>query len=350
MRKKIISIAIIVFMVGAIGVVLASNKAKIDKAAKPAKENFRIPVKVYQAKEEDVNNSFSINGTTSAGHEVQIASEVQGKLVGLYIKNGDMVGAGQVIATLDASVFNAQLNSTESAINKAQLDLARYTRLVEMGGATPMQVESVKLQLQSLVAQKKEVLQQMTHMQIRAPFSGKVENVVVERGSFVNFGTVLGELLDNSSLKVKVYLSEQEAFKITLGERVEINSIVLSQPKAGIVSMISDKADPSGKFVAEIKFSNTGDEKLKAGMLTDVTFNTGSTVKMLSIPASAITGSVNEAKVYVVKGSTVELRRVKTGVVTADKVEVLEGLQPGEEVVISGQLNLENGSAISIIK
>ena len=129
-----------------------------------------------------------------------------------------------------------------------------------------------------------------------------------------------------------------------------ISGVVLSQPKTGRVSMISDKADASGKFLAEISFHNTEEEKLKAGMLADVSFSTEGAEKGLSIPVSALLGSAKQAKVYVVKGNHVEQRSIKTGIVTSSKVQVLEGLQAGELVVTSGQINLENGSSISINK
>jgi RND family efflux transporter MFP subunit len=114
--------------------------------------------------------------------------------------------------------------------------------------------------------------------------------------------------------------------------------------------MISDKADASGKFLAEINFTNTDEEKLKAGMLADVNFSLEEAEKGLSVPVSALLGSAKQAKVYVVKGNHVEQRSIETGIVTSAKVQVLEGLQAGEQVVVSGQLNLENGSAISINK
>lgn len=217
-----------------------------------------------------------------------------------------------------------------------------------MGGATPMQAESAQLQINSLQAEKKQVLEQISHMQIRAPFSGKVENVGVELGSFVTYGTVLAQLIDNSSLKINVYLSEQEAFKLTTGQKVSITSVVLAEPKVGHVSMISDKADESGKFLAEITFSNNDNKKLKAGMLADVSFSANATKTGLSIPASALLASAKDAKVFVANANKVEQRSIKTGIVTSDKVEVLEGLHADEQVVTSGQLNLENGSAISV--
>lgn len=350
MKKKIISITVTLLIVAGIGVVLANNKAKIDKAAKPVKENPVIPVKAYEVKEDSFNTSFTINGMTIPAKEVKIASEVQGKLIGLYIENGDMVGAGQVIASLDASVYSVQLNSIDASIAKAKLDLARYTKLVDMGGATPMQVESAQLQINSLLAEKKQVLEQISHMQIRAPFSGKIENVSVELGSFVTYGTVLGQLINNSSLKINVYLSEQEAVKVKTGQPVTISSVVLTQAKAGKITMVSDKADASGKFLAEISFSNTDKEKLKAGILADVHFDMEETETDLSIPVSALLASAKEAKVFVAKGNKAELRSIKTGIVTSDKVQVLEGLQAGEQVVVSGQLNLENGTSISINK
>jgi membrane fusion protein, multidrug efflux system len=350
MKKKIITITISLLILTSIGVVLANNKSKIDKAAHPVKENPVIPVKAYEVKEDSFNTSFTINGATIPAKEVKIASEVQGKLVGLYIDNGDMVKAGQVIASLDASVYSVQLSSIEASIAKAKLDLTRYTKLIEMGGATPMQAESAQLQINSLQADKKQVLEQIDHMQIRAPFSGKIENVNVELGSFVTFGTVLSQLIDNSSLKINIYLSELEALKIELNQQVTITSVVLSQPKVGKISMISDKADASGKFLAEVTFPNTDKEKLKAGILADVHFSMESVETGLSVPVSALLAGAQDAKVYLVKRNKVEKRSIETGIITSNKVQVLEGLQVGDQVVVSGQLNLEDGSIISINK
>jgi hypothetical protein len=85
-------------------------------------------------------------------------------------------------------------------------------------------------------------------------------------------------------------------------------------------------------------------------MLTDVTFASGTSEKGLSLPLSAIVGSTKQAKVFVVNGITVTQKNIKTGIVTTEKIQVTEGLQQGDLVVTSGQLNLENGSKVSIIK
>jgi membrane fusion protein, multidrug efflux system len=177
-----------------------------------------------------------------------------------------------------------------------------------------------------------------------------VENVNVELGSFVSYGTVLAQLIDNSSLKIDIYLSEQEALKIKKGQMVSISSVTIANTKTGKINMISDKADESGKFLSEIRFNNTGDELLKAGILADVHFSTDATVTGLSVPVSALLGSARDAKVFVVNGNHVEQKNIKTGIVTAEKVQVTEGLAAGKEVVVSGQLNLENGSPITINK
>jgi membrane fusion protein, multidrug efflux system len=350
MKKKIFAIGSSLIICGSIGIVLANNKAKIDNAAKPLTNKAVIPVKVEEVKEDSFNTSFSLTGTTSPAKEVKIASEVQGKLVGLYIQNGDVVKAGQLIADLDASVNATKLNSIDASIAKAKLDLARYTKLIEMGGATPMQAENVQLQINSLLAEKKAILQQIAHMQIRAPFNGRIENVAVELGSFVTYGTVLSQLIDNSSLKINVYLSEQEAVKIVRGQLVSISFAILNKPKTGKVSMISDKADASGKYLAEVSFPNDEKQLLKAGLLADVHFSMNAVEKSLSIPVNALLGSAKDAKVYVVKDNKVEQRSIKTALVTHSKVQVIEGLQAGELVVVSGQMNLEKGTTVSINK
>jgi RND family efflux transporter MFP subunit len=349
MRKKIIYISITTILIASIGIVLANNKSKIDAAAKPNKENFVIPVKAVAVKLDSFATSFTLNGSTAPYREVKISAENPGKLTNVFVQNGDRLRAGQIIASLDASVFTAQLRSIESSIAKAELDIERYTKLLSLGGATQMQLENVILQHKSLLAQKKEVLEQIDHMQIRAPFSGTLENLAVEKGSYVSYGSVIGTLIDNSSLKINVYLSEQQAFKTTTGQNVVVKSIIVPQPLKASISMLSDKADASGKFLAEIKLEN-GDNHLKAGMLTDVTFASGSSEKGLSLPLSAIVGSTKQAKVFVVNGQKVQQTIIKTGITTTEKFQVTEGLKQGDLVVISGQLNLENGSLVSIIK
>ena len=347
MKKKIIRIAATVLIAGSIVIVLANNKAKIDAAAKPVKVKTVIPVKVHEVKQDSFSAAFSINGTTAPLREVKIASEVQGKLVNLYVSNGDHVRAGQVIAVLDASVYTAQLNSIETSLAKAALDKVRFARLIEMGGASSTQLEQAVLQYESLIAQKKDVLQRMEHMQIRAPFPGRIENLMVEKGSYVSFGTILSDLIDNSTLEIKVFLSEKQAFSVNAGESVKINNAVLEEALYGRIETISDKADASGKFAAEIHFPNKN-ATLKAGMIADVAFASEDKVTGLSIPVSALAGTAAQGKVFVVNGNKVELRTVRTGIITSDRVQVLEGLNTGEQVVVSGQLNLENGTEITI--
>lgn len=349
MRKKIIYITITAALVASIGYVLASNKSKIDAAAKPQKITAIIPVKAWTVKQDSFSTSFTLNGTTAPDREVNISAEIPGKLINVFVKNGDVLRAGQVIASLDPSVYTAQLRSVESSIAKAELDIERYGRLLTIGGATQMQLENVILQHKSLVAQKKEVLQQIEHMQIRSPFNGTLENLSVEKGSYVSYGSVIATLIDNSSLKINVYLSEQEAFRAKDGQKVTVRSILLAEPLQANISMLSGKADATGKFLAEIHLDNK-QSRLKAGMLTDVTFASGTTQTGLSLPLSAIVGSTKQPKVFVVNGTTVTQKNIKTGIVTTEKIQVTEGLQQGEIVVTSGQLNLENGSSVSIIK
>lgn len=349
MRKKIIYISVTAALIGSIGYVLASNKSKIDAAAKPQKFNPVIPVKTWTVKNDSFATSFTLNGSTVPYREVKISAENPGKLVNVYVKNGDRLRAGQVIASLDAGVFHAQLRSVESSLAKAELDIDRYTKLLQLGGTTQLQLENAILQHKSLLAQKQEVLQQIDHMQIRAPFSGVIENVAVEKGSYVSYGTAIASFIDNSSLKINVYLSEQEVFRVRDGQQVQVRSIMLNEPLKANVSMLAGKADETGKFLAEINLDNRRNA-LKAGMLTDVTFASGLTERGLALPLSSIVGSTKQVKVYVVKGTVAELRNITTGIITTEKIQVTEGLKEGEIVVTSGQLNLENGSNVSIIK
>lgn len=156
MRKKLIYITITTILIASIGITLAKNKSKIDAAAKPQTVNAVIPVKAVPVALDSFETSFTLNGSTAPYREVKVSSENPGKLTNVLVKNGDRLKAGQIIATLDPSVFTAQLLSVESSILKANLDITRFRKLLQLGGATQMQFEKQSCSFSRCLHRKKK--------------------------------------------------------------------------------------------------------------------------------------------------------------------------------------------------
>jgi RND family efflux transporter MFP subunit len=187
---------------------------------------------------------------------------------------------------------------------------------------------------------------------VKAPISGTVNKRMIEKGSFLAPGAPIAEITDISSLKMIVKVAETEILKIKEGQKVKIQTEVHPNlDYAGIVKNISVKADNSKRYEVEIALANNAQNPLKAGMFGTAYFDFGASGKALMIPRKAIIGSLRDAKVYIAQtNNTAQLRTIKVGMVKGDKIEVIEGIAEGENIIITGQINLQDGAKISVIK
>ena len=118
----------------------------------------------------------------------------------------------------------------------------------------------------------------------------------------------------------------------------------------GTVTFIAPKADASLNFPVEIEVASNPGGKLRAGMYGTAFFEMENATAVTTVPRSAFVGSVSSNQVFVAEGNTAKIRTVVSGRVIGDKVEILQGLNPGDQVIVSGQINLADGSKINVIK
>jgi membrane fusion protein (multidrug efflux system) len=138
--------------------------------------------------------------------------------------------------------------------------------------------------------------------------------------------------------------------KIKIGQNVEV--IAEAYPSQKLQTTVKDiavKSDASKRFDVELAVNNSLENPLKAGMFGIAYFQFSAKGSFLAIPRKAIIGSIKDAKVYVAKDNKVSLKSVKTGITLQDKIEILEGLNEGEKVVITGQMNLNDGAKIVVL-
>jgi RND family efflux transporter MFP subunit len=162
----------------------------------------------------------------------------------------------------------------------------------------------------------------------------------------------LFELVNVSKLKLAITVNETQVANLKIGDKVEVKASVFPDLTfGGTVTFIAPKADASLNFPVEIEVASNPGNKLKAGMYGTAIFRSGNTAPAMMIPRSAFVGSVSANQVFVVEnGNTARLRNVIAGRVIGDKVEVLQGLNEGENIITSGQINLADGSKITPIK
>jgi len=185
---------------------------------------------------------------------------------------------------------------------------------------------------------------------ITAPFSGYITSKNTELGAFVNTGTAIAGIADISQLKVQLAVSESDIYQLHTGMEAIVTTEVLPNTnlKANI-SSIGQKGSSAHSYPVEIMIANNSKNPLKAGTYVNVSVNAGKTGNTLMIPRDAIVSSVKEPSVYIVKEGMVHLTKITTGRQYNDYIEVLTGLNEGEQVVVNGQINLSDGVRVGVI-
>lgn len=353
MKKTLIYIIVAAVLVGLAAYKIVGNKEKQTQEVKEvAKQVDKINVNVVTVTRENIDTDYSANGTFLPKQEMNQSSEIAGRIVNVLVKEGSRVSAGQTLATIKRDAIEVDITQAQNNLQNAIVDNQRYENAFKTGGVTKQQVDNSRLQLKNAQAAVKAQGVRVNDTSIRAGISGTINKKMVEPGTVVSVGSSMFEIVNINSLKLSVLVDESQIGKIQLGQEVPIKVNVLPEDSfSGRITFIAPKSDASLNFPVEIEVQNRGN--LKAGMYATALFKTNhraETQNMLTVPAEAFVNGVSSGQLFVVQNGVAKLIKVTVGKVYGNKVQVLSGLNGGEQVVTSGQINLDNGSKVNIIK
>jgi len=332
---------------------LQGNKKIIDDNAQI--EAFvvqQIPVYTEKVSQATLSNKAEIVGTFEARKELSVIAETQGRITDLYVQEGQPVSKGQDIAKIDDSTIQAQLNIARASIEKATKDVERYQNLLKVGAISQTQYEEVELALGNQESNLAGIEQQLQYTTATSPMSGIVKDVLLEQGSFATPSKEIVTIVDISQLNMIVRLDEKEVVKVRKGKKVNITTEVYEDVIfTGTINQIAVQADASRKYEVQIQVANSRRHPLKAGMYGTalIPFSDDVDNEAMVIPRKSVVGSVMNPQVYIFMDGKAKLREIEVGENIDDKVIVLSGLTIGDEVITTGQINLEDGREVKAI-
>ncbi|WP_181303983.1 efflux RND transporter periplasmic adaptor subunit [Rufibacter sp. XAAS-G3-1] len=350
--KKLIYILVVVVLVGAVAYTLNKNKKEMTEAAAVAEiKSEAIPVALTEAKTAQLDKSFTVQGNFEPVQSLTLMSETSGQIQRVLKRKGDRVRTGDLLVQVESSTMNADLATAQANYEKAKRDLGRFENLAAGEAITKRQLEDVRLNVSTTRAQLVAARQRLTKTRITAPISGEINEMYIEVGSYLNPGTKLYDIVNVDRLKLNVTVSEAEVLLVKEGQKVKVSANAGgTQEYDGTVTAIAAQADATLKYDVEIEVKNTAKNNLRAGMYGTAAFQVADQRDAMLLAREAIVGSIQDPSVWVVKDNKASLRKVKVGVVTQDQVEILDGVQPGEKVVQSGQINLREGIQVTPLK
>ena len=354
MKKIIITIIIIIASLALIGYVLTNNKAE-NKAKTDivAVKNAAVSVKVAQVKTEEVTMSFAANGLFEPIQELTFSAEKSGKVISVLVKEGDYVKVGQTLLIVRSDVIDVNAQTAKAAYDNAKSDYERYENAYKTGGVTKQQLDQAKLALTNSSANLKQANINVGDTRVKAPIQGFINKKYIEPGSILTGmpATALFDIVNVSKLKLNVAVNESQVASLKVGNSVEITASVFPDKTfTGKITFIASKADESLNFPIEIEIANNATNNLKAGMYGTASFGNKQKQSLKIVPRNAFIGSVSNNQVFVVENGTAKLKKVVAGRILGEQVEIIDGLSDGDTVIVTGQINLQDGNTVEIIK
>lgn len=331
-----------------------------------------VPVTIAEVTSTNAVYNDEFPGTISALNQINLTSQVNGYITGIYFKDGAHVTKGQRLYSIDAEVYNANyqqsiadLQVQESNLVKAQKDADRYHELDKHDAIAKQQVdyadaalEAAKKQVAASKANVASVHSNVRFSNIYAPFTGTIGISQVKQGTAVVAGqTILNTVSTNNPIAVDFTIDQKNIYRFTELEQKKDNvkdsifTIAFGDevyPQPGSLSFIDRAVDPqTGTIKIRLIFPNEKD-MLKPGMNTTVRVKNSASINATMIPYKAISELLGEFFVYVVcDSSKVSQQKVVEGQVIGSNIIIKEGLKPGEKIVVEGIQNLHQGSVVS---
>ncbi|TRX57458.1 efflux RND transporter periplasmic adaptor subunit [Thalassomonas sp. M1454] len=307
-----------------------------------------VTVKTAQVIDAEFSDEFEALGTSLANESVIITSQRSDIVEQVLFNDGDIVKKGQILVELRKEAEQANVRELQANLKESSAQLTRYNELRKQDVASIAQLEEQQAKTESIQARLKNVQAELAKLTIKAPFDGQLGFRNVSVGSSVKNGDVITSLDDLSTIKVDFFIPEQ--YLPTIKVKQVINSRNVAYPGVtfkGIISSISPRIDAKTRMVKVRALLPNDEGKLRPGMLMAITIKR-KVEHVLQLPETAVIPFEDSHFVFlnndgVVARTPIVIGRRKPGV-----VEIISGLNAGDEVVTEGALKLRDGSSIKV--
>lgn len=331
-----------------LAVVLAGCGSKPEKAGVPTTNQPAVSVQVQTVKNKSRTMTEEVVGTVRAKLHATLEARLSGRIAKMPVALGDAVQKGQVIAKLDAAEVGARLEQAQASLEEANRDWKRVSALFEQQSVTRAEYDASQARQQIAKAAVAEAKAMMSYVTITAPFDGVISKKWADVGDLAAPGKPLLDVEDPSALQLLADVPDTLVSNLKLGDQLAVRVGNATNEMEGIVAEISPAADPSSR-TSLVKLNLPKEPGLRSGRFGRVAVPVGE-VTAIHAPVSAVVQRGQMEIVFVVTDHHAELRLVKTGQRVANEVEVVSGLNSGEQVVSEGAAELTDGQPVTIQK
>ncbi|OYX17403.1 MAG: efflux transporter periplasmic adaptor subunit [Algoriphagus sp. 32-45-6] len=306
-----------------------------------------LPVNVITLKKETLNNQLSVTGTILPNESVSLRSEISGLVTKINFKEGQFVAKGTPLVYLNDEELQAQYQRLQYTQKLFETQENRQKQLLEREAISQEEYDIALNQFNTALSDIKLVEAQLAKTVIRAPFNGVLGLRFISEGSVIGTQDVITSVVNIDPIKIEFSIPERYASQVSVGSPIYFSNEASSQEVEGTVYAFEPQIDLATRTLKLRAQSPNKDGKFLPGMFVKIRFILDIQENALMVPAESVIPELTGYKVFVVgKDGNAEQRIVEIGTRTDTHVQILSGLNEGEQVLTSGVMQVRPGMPI----
>ena len=306
-----------------------------------------LPVEVVFPRVSEVYATYHTTANLASDGDAPVPARVGGEIVEILVEEGDLVREGQVLARLDGDRLQLEMNAARANFEKTAREYERNRNLHARGLISAAALDGMKYSLEALRASFKLKKLDYEYTKIRAPISGVVSSRDIKLGQHLEVNDNAFRVTDTGKLVAHLKIPQSELAKISAGDPAAISvDAVTDRSFSAIIARISPTIDTKNGTFRATAYIDNAEGLLAPGMFGrfDIAYETHEDA--LTVPVEAVVEEDNQFVVYVVNDGEAVRQIVTVGIEGDGVIEILSGISEFDQVVVTGQGSLRNGSRV----
>jgi len=320
--------------------------AKPDKSAANSPSLPTAQVRAQTVERKSRAATEEVVGTVRPKLSATIEAKVSGRIDKMLVVPGQAVRAGELLTHLDAAEISSRLDQANAALEQAEQDWKRISTLFGQQASAKSEYDAADARYRVAKGAAAEAKAMMSYCEVRAPFDGVITRKLADVGDLATSGKPLLQMENPETLRLEADVPEALVGNVKLGDQLAVRIAAVASEITGTVAEMAPTADANSRTYL-VKLDLAGAAGLRSGQFGHVSIPIGE-ASAIRVPAAAVVQRGQMELVFVVVGNHAQMRLVKTGSRISGEVELVSGLDSGEQVVTDNAADLVDGQPVAI--
>jgi len=345
-KSLIILVIVISVLLGVKFIFFPSENAQKDNKPNGAKGGA-TSVAVFVAAAQSINNDVYATGTVLANEQVQLQTELSGKLIQLNFQEGTRVSKGQLLVKINDADLQANYKKLQLQLALAEEKLQRQKKLLSINGISQEDFDVAQNQYNVIKADIDYATAQIAKTEIKAPFDGVIGLKNVSEGAYVTPATIIATVQQVNPVKIDFAISEKYASLVKKGDKIKFTIDGVGDTE-GTVLAIEPKIEMATRTLQIRAICSNPKNEIFPGAFARVKLALSDIDAAIMIPTEAVIPDLKGKKVYKIKNGMAEPTKIITGLRSDTQIQIVEGVAAGDTIVTRGIMQLKPGAAVKI--